>query len=51
MEGRLVGNITKGPLSGGRIFASYMIIFEHSTEFIDTVALGHVEGIVVRDCT
>ena len=39
MDGRLIANITKGPLVGGRIFASYMIFFEHSIEFKDTVAL------------
>ena len=51
MEGRLVGNVTKGPLKGSRIFASYMIFFEHSTEFTDTIANGELEGIIVRDCT
>jgi hypothetical protein len=51
MEGSLIANITKGPLAGGRIFASYMIFFEHSTEFKDSVALGNLEGIIVRDCT
>ena len=50
MEGRLVGEITKGPLEGGRIFSSYMIFFEHSIEFNDTVALGNLEGIIVREC-
>lgn len=50
MEGRLIANITKGPLAGGRIFASYMIFFEYSTEFKDTVALGNLEGVIVRDC-
>ena len=51
MEGRLVGDVTKGPLKGGRIFASYMIFFEHSPEFTNTIANGELEGILVRDCT
>lgn len=51
MEGRLVGDIKKGPLKGARIFASYMIFFEHSTEFTDTIANGELEGIIVSDCT
>jgi hypothetical protein len=50
MEGRLTGKITKGPLIWGRIFASYMILFEPSTEFNDTMAKGTLEGIIVRDC-
>lgn len=51
MEGRLVGKITKGSLVGSRIFASYMIRFEHSPEFNDTIAAGTLEGIIVSDCT
>ena len=51
MEGRLAGNITKGSLNWGRIFASYMIIFEHSIDFRDTMAKGTLEGIIVRDCS
>jgi hypothetical protein len=51
MEGRLVGNIEKGPLIGSRIIASYMIFFEHSPEFTDTIANGELEGIIVSDCT
>lgn len=51
MEGRLVGSIKKGPLLGSRIFASYMIFFEHSPEFTDTIANGELEGIIVSDCT
>lgn len=51
MEGRLTGKITKGSLNWGRIFASYMIIFEASPEFKDTRAKGSLEGVIVRDCT
>lgn len=51
MEGRLVGSVKRGPLKGSRIFASYMIFFEHSPEFTDTIANGELEGILVRDCT
>ena len=50
MEGRLIGKITKGPLIGSRIFASYMIRFEHSPEFNDTLAGGTLEGVIVSDC-
>ena len=50
IEGRLVGDVNRGPLKGSRIFASYMIFFEHSTEFTDTIANGELEGIIVREC-
>gem|GEM_PF-4826006 len=50
MEGRLVRNIKKGLLTGSRIFASYMIFFEHSPEFTDTIANGEVEGVIISDC-
>jgi hypothetical protein len=50
MEGRLTGKITKGSLNWGRIFASYMVLFEASTEFKDTPAKGSLEGVIVRDC-
>jgi hypothetical protein len=51
MEGRLVGKITRGTLKGGRIYASYVIRFNHSKEFTDTTGQGELEGIIVRDCT
>lgn len=50
MEGRLTGKIRKGSLNWGRIFASYLIQFEPSTEFDTTPTKGRVEGIIVRDC-
>jgi hypothetical protein len=51
IDGLLVGKITTGTLKGGRIFASYVIRFEHSKEFTDTIGQGELEGIIVRDCT
>lgn len=51
MEGRLEGNVKRGPLKGSRIFAAYMIFFEHSTEFTDTIVNGELEGILVHECT
>jgi hypothetical protein len=51
MEGRLVGEITKGIMIGARIFASYAILFNASKEFTDTIADGELEGVIVRHCT
>jgi hypothetical protein len=51
MEGRLVGQIIKGPLLGSTIYASYAIQFEHSKKFNDTPAVGTLEGIILSECT